>query len=60
MIDDQIGFQLGQVMVSTTHNKGHDVEFWAAQTTKIIVGISEEADPIFACKQRLSATRFIR
>jgi hypothetical protein len=45
MIDDQIGFQLGQVMVSTTHNKGHDVEFWAAQTTKKIVGISEEADP---------------
>ena len=45
MIDDQIGFQLGQVMVSTTHNKGHDVEFWAAQTTKKIVGISGEADP---------------
>ena len=45
MMDDQIGFQLGQVMVSTTHNKGHDVEFWAAQTTKKIVGISEEADP---------------
>ena len=45
MIDDQIGFQLGQVMVSTTHNNGHDVEFWAAQTTKKIVGISEEADP---------------
>ena len=45
MIDDQIGFQLGQVMVSTTPNKGHDVEFWAAQTTKKIVGISEEADP---------------
>ena len=45
MIDDQIGFQLGQVMVSTTHNKGHDVEFWAAQTTKKIVGISEEAAP---------------
>lgn len=45
MIDDQIGFQLGQVMVSTTDNKGHDVEFWAAQTTKKIVGISEEADP---------------
>jgi hypothetical protein len=45
MIDDQIGFKLGQVMVSTTENRGHDVEFWATETTKKIVGISAEADP---------------
>ena len=45
MIDDQIGFKLGQVMVSTTEKRGHDVEFWAAETTKKIVGISAEADP---------------
>ena len=40
MMDDQIGFKLGQVMVSTTENRGHDVEFWATETTKKIVGIS--------------------
>ena len=45
MMKDQIGFQLGQVMVSTTDNRGHDVEFWATETTKKIVGISAEADP---------------
>jgi|TARA_R100000988_G_C3989376_1_gene161728 hypothetical protein len=38
-------FVLGQVMVSTTNNRGHDVEFWAKETTRKIVGISEEADP---------------
>ena len=32
-------------MVSTTDNRGHDVEFWATETTKKIVGISSEADP---------------
>ena len=45
MMDDQIGFKLGQVMVSTTENRGHDVEFWSTETTKKIVGISAEADP---------------
>tara|TARA_Y100001938_G_C7909588_1_gene338915 strand:+ start:240 stop:530 length:291 start_codon:yes stop_codon:yes gene_type:complete len=45
MMNDQIGFQLGQVMVSTTDNRGHDAEFWATETTKKIVGISSEADP---------------
>ena len=45
MMDAQIGFKLGQVMVSTTENRGHDVEFWATETTKKIVGISAEADP---------------
>jgi hypothetical protein len=38
-------FQMGQVMVSTTDNRGHDAEFWATETTKKIVGISSEADP---------------
>ena len=45
MMDDQIGFKLGQVMVSPTENRGHDVEFWATEKTKKIVGISAEADP---------------
>ena len=38
-------FQMGQVMVSTTDHRGHDVEFWAKETTKKILGISEEAEP---------------
>ncbi len=38
-------FKLGNVMVSTTENRGHDPEFWAAQITNKIVGISAEADP---------------
>ena len=37
--------QLGQVMVSTTDNKGHDPEFWAEQITKKICSISENAAP---------------
>ena len=37
--------ELGQIMVSTTENRGHDVEFWAAETTKKILGISAEAEP---------------
>jgi len=41
----QSSFELGQVMVSTTHNKGHDPEFWAKETTRKILGISEEAAP---------------
>jgi|TARA_E500000305_G_C3966603_1_gene209848 hypothetical protein len=45
MIEDNISFGLGQVMVSTTDNKGHDPEFWAKQITNKIVGISEQADP---------------
>ena len=38
-------FELGQVLVSTTENRGHDVEFWAKETPRKLVGISEEADP---------------
>ena len=37
--------QLGQVMVSTTDNRGHNAEFWAEQTTNKILGISAEAEP---------------
>ena len=44
-MSNEVGFELGNVMVSTTVNKGHDPEFWAAETTKKIVGISSEADP---------------
>ena len=38
-------FQVGQIMVSTTENRGHEAEFWAQETTKKILGISEEAEP---------------
>lgn len=37
--------ELGQIMVSTTENRGHNVEFWATETTKKILGISAEAEP---------------
>ena len=37
--------ELGQIMVSTTENRGYDVEFWATETTKKILGISAEAEP---------------
>jgi hypothetical protein len=39
MMKDDIGFELGNVMVATTQNRGHDPEFWAEQ------GISETAAP---------------
>ncbi len=32
-------------MVSTTENRGHEAEFWAQETTRKILGISEEAEP---------------
>ena len=45
MMKDNVGPKLGNVMVSTTQNKGHDPEFWAEQATKKICGISANADP---------------
>ena len=36
-------FVLGKVEVHSTENKGHDAEFWAAQATKKIVDISDNA-----------------
>jgi hypothetical protein len=36
-------FNLGNIEVHTTDNKGHDPEFWADQATNRICGISEEA-----------------
>ena len=45
MIPGQSGPKLGNVMVSTTQNKGHDPEFWAEQATNKICGISANADP---------------
>jgi|TARA_R100000030_G_scaffold100055_2_gene92257 hypothetical protein len=36
-------FVLGKVDVHATQNKGHDPEFWAAQATKKICDISDNA-----------------
>jgi len=36
-------FALGSVGITTTENKGHDPEFWAAQATKKICDYSESA-----------------
>ena len=36
-------FTLGKVGVTTTEGKGHDAEFWAAQATKKICDISDNA-----------------
>tara|TARA_R110000751_G_scaffold35059_1_gene86549 strand:+ start:1508 stop:1795 length:288 start_codon:yes stop_codon:yes gene_type:complete len=38
-------FEIGNVMVSTTNNKGHDPEFWAEQITNKIVSVSVNAEP---------------
>ena len=34
---------LGKIGVETTQNKGHDPEFWAAQATKKICDLSDNA-----------------
>lgn len=38
-------FKVGNVMVSTTNNKGHDPEFWAEQVTNKVVSVSASAEP---------------
>ena len=38
-------FEIGNVMVSTTNNKGHDPDFWAEQITNKIVSVSANAEP---------------
>ena len=44
-MSEKIVFELGNVMVSTTTNKGHDPEFWAAEITKKICDVSAQAEP---------------
>ena len=36
---------VGNVMVETTQNKGHDPEFWAEKITKKICDVSADAAP---------------
>ena len=45
MMSGNGNFELGNVKVSTTNNKGHDPEFWAEQITNRIVSVSENAEP---------------
>ena len=40
---NQGDFVLGNIEVHSPKNKGHDPEFWAAQATKKIVSISDNA-----------------
>ena len=45
MMGSNIGVALGQVMVATSDNGGHDPEFWAEVATNRIVQISQDAPP---------------
>ena len=45
MIDENIGATVGQVMVATSNDGGHDPEFWAEIATNRIVQISQDAPP---------------
>ena len=39
---------VGNVVVATTQNKGHDPEFWADSATKRIVSVGENCHPLIA------------
>jgi hypothetical protein len=45
MMGANIGASLGQVMVATSDNRGHEPEFWAEVATNKILQISEDAPP---------------
>ena len=45
MMGENIGVGLGQVMIATSDNGGHDPEFWAEVATNRIVQISQDAPP---------------
>jgi len=47
-MDDAVQIQLGAFEVSTTQDKGHDIEFWAKTATDRIVNIGGNAHPIIA------------
>ena len=39
---------VGNVVVATTQNKGHDPDFWADSATKRIVSVGENSHPLIA------------
>ncbi len=45
-ISENIGLSVGSVIVSTTENSGHSVEFWAEQATNRIIQYSDNIDPV--------------
>jgi|TARA_R100000084_G_scaffold103455_1_gene59483 hypothetical protein len=45
MISTIASASVGDVMVATSDDGGHDPEFWARVTTDRLVSISEQADP---------------
>ena len=47
-MDNAVQIQLGAFEVSTTQNKGHDIEFWAKTATDRIVNIGGNAHPLIA------------
>tara|TARA_X000001388_G_scaffold58200_1_gene43489 strand:+ start:209 stop:496 length:288 start_codon:yes stop_codon:yes gene_type:complete len=47
-MDDAVQIQLGAFEVSTTQDKGHDIEFWAKTATDRIVNIGGNAHPVIA------------
>jgi hypothetical protein len=50
--------EIGKVSVHTTHNKGHDPEFWAEQVTKKICDVSANA-PDHVRQQALAFQNYI-
>ena len=51
--------RVGDVIVSTTQNKGHDPDFWADAATKRIVSVGENSHPLLK-EQALSFQEDIR
>ena len=51
--------RVGDVIVSTTQNKGHDPDFWADAATKRIVSVGENSHPLLK-EQALSFREDIR
>tara|TARA_R110000824_G_scaffold391619_1_gene589532 strand:- start:249 stop:533 length:285 start_codon:yes stop_codon:yes gene_type:complete len=50
---------VGNVVVATTQNKGHDPDFWADSATKRIVSVGENSHPLLS-EQALSFQEDIR
>jgi hypothetical protein len=48
MLQETPQIEIGEVGVTTTHWAGHDVDYWAEQTTNKIVSIGGNCHPIIA------------
>ena len=48
MLEETPQIEIGEVGVKTTHGAGHDVDYWAEQTTNKIVSIGGNCHPIIA------------